>query len=314
MGRECLRCKKDKTKPNFINVPSVLHVDGCLPICRQCLAEMINEDQKKNKGTWNFVDKLCQWADIPFLPEEWEKIYRGNGAEGFGTYVSVFRNSQYSQFNWKDYNDCYMTLRDENRVEDALPELNEEKYKKLKEKWGSHYDIEELEYLETLHQGILNSQNIVGAQQEDQVLKICKLSLIIEDKIRAGQDISKDLKSYDDLAKLANLTTKAVKDANDFSSLGELFAYLEKRGWKNDYYDDTTRDEIDFSIKDIKMWLRYLYVNETGISEEIEQRIQNLKVSDKISGNKFDEKEFRSYMDEQGNIDFEEEKFEVEIE
>jgi hypothetical protein len=44
-----------------------------------------------------------------------------------------------------------MTLRDENRVEDALPELNEEKYKKLKEKWGSHYDIEELEYLETLH-------------------------------------------------------------------------------------------------------------------------------------------------------------------
>lgn len=98
------------------------------------------------------------------------------------------------------------------------------------------------------------------------------------------------------MSELANLTVKSVKDANDFSSVGEIFAYLEKRGWKNQYYDDVTRDEIDFSIKDIKNWLRYLYVNETGVAEEIEQRIENLKVSDKISGNKFDEKEFRDYM------------------
>ena len=312
--KTCLRCKQERSTSSYIQVSSPFHIGGSLPICRQCLAEMIEEDQRTSRGSWNFVNKLCQWADIPFIPEEWEKVYKGNGAEGIGIYIAIFRNSEFSQFDWQDYNNCYLKLKEEGRVEDALPELNEEKYRQLKQKWGSHYDIEELEYLETLHQGILNSQNIVGAQQEDQVLKICKLSLIIEDKIRAGQDISKDLKGYDDLAKLANLTTKAVKDANDFSSLGELFAYLEKRGWKNDYYDDTTRDEIDFSIKDIKMWIRYLYVNETGIGEEIEQRIQNLKISDKISGNVFDEKEFRNYMNEQGNIDFEEEKFEVDIE
>lgn len=194
-----------------------------------------------------------------------------------------------------------------------MPETKEYNFKKLRAKWGMHYDEEEIEYLENLHRGMLNTQNIVGALNEDQALKLCKLSLIIEDKIRAGQDISKDLKAYDDLSKLANLTVKAVKDANDFSSIGEIYAFLEKRGWKNEYYDDTTRDEIDFSIKDIKNWLRYLYVNETGVAEEIEQRIENLKVSDKLSGNTFNEKEFREYMQEQQDHELETEEFELDL-
>lgn len=287
--------------------------DGVLPICRSCIADQIEAADKADKATWNTVDKICQWADIPFIPEEWEKIYQGSKREAFGTYASVFRSAQYSDLNWKQYNDVYKVLREENRLEDAMPELSAAEQRKLSTKWGSHYDEEELEYLEHLHQGLLNSQNIVGALNEDQALKLCKLSLIIENKIRGGQDISKDLKAYDDLSKLANLTVKAVKDANDFSSVGEIFAYLEKRGWKNQYYDNTTRDEIDFTIKDIKMWLRYLYVNETGISEEIEQRIENLKLSDQLSGNEFNEGEFRDYLNEQGSMNMETEEFEVDL-
>jgi hypothetical protein len=41
------------------------------------------------------------------------------------------------------------------------------------------------------------------------------------------------LRAYDDLSKLANITPKAVKDANEFNSVGEIFAYLEKLGWVN---------------------------------------------------------------------------------
>jgi hypothetical protein len=39
-----------------------------------------------------------------------------------------------------------------------------------------------------------------------------------------------------------------------------------------------------------------LYVNETGVAEEIEQRIENLKISAQLQGKKFDEAEFRDYM------------------
>lgn len=193
-----------------------------------------------------------------------------------------------------------------------MPELRAAELEKQRRKWGEEYDAQELEYLENLHQGLLNSQNIVGALNEDQALKLCKISLIIEQKIRTNADFSKDLKAYDDLSKLANLTPKAVKDANEFNSVGEVFAYLEKRGWVNEYYDETVRDEADFTIKDIKFWLQYLYVNETGVAEEIEQRIQNLKDAAALTGDNFDEREFRDYMKEQGNERIEED-FEVII-
>lgn len=309
--RKCTKCGEEKTPANFIGVNSQLH-NGCLPICRQCIAKMI-QDAPRDEN-WNFVDKLCQWADVPFVPEEWAKIYKGNGKDAFGMYVSIFRSKPYDTLDWQIYNNVYLQIQEEERVEDALPEMKEYQMKKRRQKWGQTYDDEELEYLENLHQGLLNSQNIVGALNEDQALKLCKISLIIEQKIRAGTDFTKDLKAYDDLSKLANITPKAVKDANEFNSVGEIFAYLEKKGWMNKYYDGAIKDEVDFTIKDIKYWLRYLYVQETGISEEIEQRIQNLKSAAALSNSQFDEKEFRDYMENSGNFDeFEEEEFEVVV-
>ena len=311
--KKCTKCGEEKTPANFIGVNSPLH-NGSLPICRQCLAKMI-QDAPRDEN-WNFVDKLCQWADVPFVPEQWAKIYEGNSKDAFGMYVSIFRNKPYDTLDWQIYNNVYLQIQEEDRVEDALPEMKEYQMEKRRQKWGHNYDDEELEYLENLHQGLLNSQNIVGALNEDQALKLCKISLIIEQKIRAGTDFSKDLKAYDDLSKLANITPKAVKDANEFNSIGEIFAWLEKKGWVNKYYDGAVRDEVDFTIKDIKYWLRYLYVQETGISEEIEQRIQNLKDAAALSDSTFNEKEFREYLDNSGNLEVnfdEEEEFEVSV-
>ena len=305
----CQRCNEAKSMAHYIAVNSIIH-GGSLPICRECLAKQIGEAPNEEK--WNVVDKICQWADIPFVPETWEKAYRGHGTEAIGFYISIFRGSPYNTLDWKMYNEVYLQLEEENRVEDALPEYKASQLEKQKKKWGRDYDPEELEYLENLHQGLLNSQNIVGALNEDQALKLCKISLIIEQKIRGGIDFSKDLKAYDDLSKLANITPKAVKDANEFNSTGEIFAYLEKLGWVNPYYDGTVRDEADFTIKDIKYWLQYLYVNETGVAEEIEQRIQNLKDAAALTGDTFDEKEFRDYLKEQGNERIEED-FEVVV-
>lgn len=310
--RKCTKCGEEKTVAHFIGVNSPLH-NGALPICRECLAKMI-QDAPKDEN-WNCVDKLCQWADVPFVPEEWSKIYQGHGKDAFGIYVSIFRNKPYNTLDWQAYNYTYLKIQEEERVEDALPETKEYLKEKRRQKWGHNYDEEELEYLENLHQGLLNSQNIVGALNEDQALKLCKISLIIEQKIRAGTDFTKDLKAYDDLSKLANITPKAVKDASEFNSVGEVFAWLEKKGWVNKYYDGAVKDEVDFTIKDIKYWLRYLYVQETGIAEEVEQRIQHLRAAAELTGSIFDEKEFRDYMDSAGQVDYEaeEEEFEAAI-
>ena len=289
----CYKCKNEKTTSHYIAVNSQLF-NGSLPICRECLSKIIAAAPIEER--WNTVDKICQWADVPFIPGEWEKIYQSNGKDALGVYIAIFRNEEYKNLDWEMYNKVYLELLEENRVEDAIPELREKQVKDWHKKWGMDYDEQQLEYLENLHQGLLNSQNVVGALNEDQALKLCKISLIIEEKIRAGLDFSKELKSYDSLATLSNLTPKNVKDANEFDSFGEVYAYLEKTGWVNKYYDGAIRDEVDNTEKNIKNWIRYLYVNETGIAEEIEQRINNLKVAAELEGEVFDESEFRDYI------------------
>lgn len=289
----CTKCKDEKTTAHFIAVNSLLH-SGSLPICRECLAKMISSAPEKER--WNVIDKICQWADVPFLPGEWEKLYQANGKDTLGVYIAIFRTEQYKTLDWMTYNNVYLQLLEEGHVEDAIPELREKRLQDWRRKWGMGYDEEQLEYLENLHLGLINSQNVVGALNEDQALKLCKISLIIEEKIRGGVDFTKDLKAYDELAKLSNLTPKNVKDANEFDSFGEVYAYLEKTGWQNKYYDGAVRDEVDNTEKNIKNWVRYLYINETGIAEEIEQRINNLKVAAELEGEKFDEIGFRDYL------------------
>ena len=307
-SKKCSKCAIEKTTAHYIAVNSKFH-NGSLPICRECIGQMISNEKDESKK-WNLVNKLCQWADIPFIPEEWDKIYCTKGKDAFGIYCSIFRSEPYNTLDWNMYNEVYLQLKEEQRLEDAIPTLKEKQMNDLRKKWGMSYDDEQLGYLESLHQGLVTSQNIVGALNEDQALKLCKISLIIEEKIRAGVDFDKDLRAYDSLAKLSNLTPKNVKEANEFDSFGEVFAYLEKAGWMNKYYDGAVRDEVDNTEKNIKNWLRYLYVNESGVAEEIEERINNLKVAAELEDEEFDENEFRQYMDEQ-NI--EQEDFKIEL-
>lgn len=307
-SKKCSKCAIEKTTAHYIAVNSKFH-NGSLPICRECIGKMISDEKDETKK-WNLINKLCQWADIPFIPEEWDKIYCTKGKDAFGIYCSIFRSEPYNTLDWQMYNDVYLQLKEEQRLEDAVPALKERQMNDLRKKWGMGYDDEQLGYLESLHQGLIASQNIVGALNEDQALKLCKISLIIEEKIRAGVDFDKDLRAYDSLAKLSNLTPKNVKEANEFDSFGEVFAYLEKTGWMNKYYDGAVRDEVDNTEKNIKNWLRYLYVNESGVAEEIEERINNLKVAAELEDEEFDENEFRQYMDEQ-NI--EQEDFKIEL-
>ena len=84
------------------------------------------------------------------------------------------------------------------------------------------------------------------------------------------------LASYDKLVKVAEFTPKNVKNASDFESTGELVKWLEKRNFKNKFFDNITRDIVDETIKIIQSYNQRLYVNENGIGEEISRRIEAL--------------------------------------
>lgn len=305
-NKKCLLCKEEKSIANYIGVRSQL-LNGSIPICRKCIANYIAGRDEQSR--WNAVNKLCQLADIPFIPIEFEKMYQAHGTDAFGNYCYIFRDKKYESLDWTMYNDTYLQLQEENRLEDGLPEIKEAKMQKLSKRWGMEYDEQDLEYLENLYIGITNTAGIVGALNEDQVLKLCKISLIIENKIRAGIEFDKELKSYENLCKLAGITTQAIKEGSEFNSTGELFAFLEKLGFKPKYYSGATNDEVDKSMKDVAYWSRYFYINEPGIAEEIAERIENLKIADKLTNSGFDWGEYEQFAED---VD-ENEDFNVDI-
>jgi len=103
------------------------------------------------------------------------------------------------------------------------------------------------------------------------------MSYEIDCRIREGADFDKILASYDKLVKTAEFTPKNVKNINDFDSVGELIKWLEKRGWKNTFYDDVPRDIVDETMQNFQAFNQRLYTNESGIGEQITERLNNLK-------------------------------------
>lgn len=277
--KECVCCGQNRNLDCFLKTRNSFFQDNLLPICHYCVEDQL----KTSKGDFNLVDKLCRLADIPFMVDEWVKLYKDNGERTFSLYGQMFAAGQYSGIDWTEVNNKYNKLLEKNMLEAAVPEIEEEKWDSLRDKWGP-YLPEELLYLENLYQGILKSHNVVGEIQLDNAKKLCRISLIIDNKIRGGEEFKDELASYDKLVKIADFTPKNIKNMDDFNSVGEVFAFLERRGWINKFYDGAEKDIVDSTMKNIQLYNRNLYVNETGIAEDIERRIEGLKIAEQLEG------------------------------
>ena len=196
-SKTCEHCGRPKNSTNYVRTKSFLYSDKHLPVCNECLEKMLVEKD----FDWDFVDKLCQYVDIPFVPKEFERLRQINGDEVFPVYANVFFGSEYDGIGWKDYYDAYLELKKEGDLSDVIPIVSDQKRHELQEKWGFNYDDEALHYLENLYNGLLLTQNINGALQGDQAIKICKISYEIDCRIREGEDFDKLLASYDKLVK-----------------------------------------------------------------------------------------------------------------
>lgn len=281
--KKCSICGQSFGPESFAPTKSIFYPDGALPICNDCLESYLED----TGYSWDAVDKICQYADIPFIPSEWEKIHSMNQHGAFGKYAEVFLNEEYEGIGWDDYFKEFQKLKEDGAIRQELPLLGEEQRKELENRWGANYDDEALFYLENLYKGLMATQNVSGALQVDQALKLCKMSYEIDSRIRSGEDFDKILASYDKLVRIADFTPKNAKNANDFDSVGELYRWLEKRGWKNKYYDGATRDVVDETIKNIQAWNQRLYTEESGIGDEITRRIEALKTAKELEDNYF---------------------------
>lgn len=273
--RTCLRCGRSQPESNFARTHSPFYPEGFLPLCDNCITDWL----RQGDFSWESIDKICQYAGIPFIVKEWERLLELNTKETiWSTYSRVFESQDYEGLGWDSYDRQYRELKRAGLIEDEIPLVREAHFKELRQRWGGNYADEELYYLEDLYSGLLLSQNVSGALAIDQARKLCKLSLEIDKRIRAGdKDVDKFLSSYDKIVKTADFTPKNTRNAEDFDSIGEIVHFLEKRGHTNKFYDNVTRDVIDETLKNMEAWNQRLYINEGGLGEEVTSRLQALQ-------------------------------------
>lgn len=278
--RECTNCHDSYGEEGFAPTKSFFYPDGVIPLCDSCVDALI----ESHGADWSFVDRLCQIADIPFVPKEWEAISKMNPTSAFHKYAEIFLASDYDRIDWRSYYDAYKELESRGQLEEIVPTLSEEKRRQLRAMWGANYDDEALEYLDNLYNGLITTQNINGKLQMDQAQKICKMSYEINLRIAAGEDFDKLLGSYDKLVKAAEFTPKNVKNINDFDTFGEAARWMERNGWRNTFYDGVTRDVVDETMKNVQSFVQRLYINESSIGEEVTRRLEALRATAEMEG------------------------------
>lgn len=265
----------------FIRVRSWYYPSGYSPICNNCITNHL----RQSDFAWDEVDKACQTFDIPFVPAEFERLHEMNGDAVFPIYAEIFLASDYENLGWGEYFEEFKKLQEQGIIEAELPELKEKRLKELRDKWGGNYDETDLNWLENFLTGLLATQNVNGTLQLDQAIKVAKISLSIDEAIRAGDNFDKLLVAYDKMVKTAEFTPRNVKNINDFDTVGELVKWFEKKGWKNKFYDNVTRDVVDETLKNFQAYNQRLYTNESGIGDEITRRIEALKTASELENN-----------------------------
>ena len=275
--KKCSCCGQVLSTSSYIKTKNPFFQDGYAPLCNSCIKSFLIS----KKFEWNEVDNLCRTLNIPFIPKRFEELRDSAKLDVFPIYAATFASQEYERIDWTNYYKAFKELEENGTINSELPLISDQRREELRAKWGGNYDDEALNYLENLLSGLISSQNITGALQSDQALKICKISYELDCRIRSGQDFDKILGAYDKLVKTAEFTPKNVKNINDFDSIGELIRWEERRGWKNKYYTDVSKDIVDETIRNIQNYNRNLYLNESGIGDEITRRIEALKQMDK---------------------------------
>lgn len=274
----CNKCNHTYDIDDMVRSKNPFAVNGHMGICLSCAQSILEE----SNWAWDTVDKFCQYMDIPFIPAQFETARSINQDTVLRTYTNMFFHEDYVSLTWKKYHDIYLELERMDQLDDELPLLSKERTEELKRKWGGGYTADDVRRLEHLYISMMESHNINMASEIDMLMKYCMMSHLVDEKIRNREDVTKDISAYNSLIKSAGFERRESTDNSNFTSIGELVLYLEKKGTVFKYYDNVSRDVVDETLQNIQKHSRDLYTGESGLGDEITRRLEAIRVSDDI--------------------------------
>lgn len=171
-------------------------------------------------------------------------------------------------------------LYEPEEINTDFDELTKEDKQYLLQKWGRTYTIPECIKLEKLYNEMIESYDIRTASHFDYLLKICRVSLKIDQALEVNDidGFQKMTKIYDLLMKSAKFTAAQNKEqSEDYTdAVGVLVSLCEEQGFIPKYHDDERQDIVDYTLKDMNEYMRKLVMNEMNLGNMIEVYLQKM--------------------------------------
>lgn len=273
MGRKktvkkpCSKCRRELTLINFYNSSSTFFIDGKVPLCKDCLLAMVNEDSLDS------LKAVLRQIDKPFI----SKIWRSSMQSDKETVPSYFRqiNSlpQYKNLTWDDSDNEYheeQKQEDQSEIDiDDVKELQTENgsievTKELKGKWGSGYTNLEYIKLEEFYIQMCETHEIVTPQHKMLLKQLCKLNIQLDKLLSQGDfnSYSKLSKTYDDILRSAGfrpIDRKSGDEASGLRTFSQIFQEIEKDGFIKPAPVEESQEIIDKTILYMQNYTRKLF-------------------------------------------------------
>lgn len=293
VNKSCKKCKQYYKQNMYYPSNSFFFPDGYCDICKDCLDEYLGDGRDIDK-----FNKVCQYLDIPFELNDWINIVENNLSGHLNLYMRSNWNKEYGG-SWAETTEKWKNIVKANEEKDHIDIFNREEMDKLMEKWGYGFSKDQMLKFEKMYEDIEKTQSITTAIQRDNAKKMCMLSYKIEEAIwnedengkGNGSEVKSLISAYDQLAKAADFTPKAAKNVGDFESVGELCAFLEKRGYKNEFYDWKPKDEVDKVMANLQKYTKRVILGETNIADELNSKLDQIQAMNAIENGEVEEEE-----------------------
>lgn len=162
--------------------------------------------------------------------------------------------------------------------------LTKEDKEYLVRKWGRTYTVPECIKLEKLYNEMMSSYDIRTASHIDYLLKICRISLKIDQSLEVNDidGFQKMSRVYDLLMKSAKFTAAQNKDAaSDYTdSVGMIVSRIEEEQGFVPRYHSERQDVVDATLADMNKFTRDLIMSELNLGNMIEVYLQKMQMEE----------------------------------
>ena len=267
----CSGCKSTKALSGFYKSANPMHLDGVLPLCKNCVREFANDRDIDS------VYELLRTLDKPFLYDVWESAMKSED-NTIGTYIKFLNLRQHEQKTWEDsvftarqleesdkYNDDNTPIqtvmqkkKNARKMSDNIKDqnLSTDDIMKLEDKWGFGYDVWELSYFERKYNKLIGNYPSKTSLHEEALKTYCIYKVKAE--LATAEGDIKDAKVWAEMAQkqgdIAKINLNKL-NKSDLSQGLDGFSSLAKMVEKHvdiipilPKFIGSANDKIDFAI------------------------------------------------------------------